>query len=132
MILQDSDYRFLQDSYSTNHTRFSLTSYIKNHIKSYGKILIRLLKVIQHDLTKSDCQTDLIRSYTILHKIISPGQECVLIRFVVNPPKLKRKKEILTTSSLVTLDSHLRCRVLLSNRHMNEKIEMNRVYTSFF
>ena len=53
------------------------------------------------------------------------NQEYVLICFVVNPPKIKRKNEILTNSSLVILYSHCRRRGLFSDRHMNEKIELN-------
>ena len=60
------------------------------------------------------------------------NQEYVLIRFVVKPPKIKRKKEILTNSSSVILYSHFGRRAPSSDRHMNEKIQLNLVYAKFF
>ena len=60
------------------------------------------------------------------------NQEYVLICFVVNPPKIKGKKEIFTNLSLMILYSHFRRRAPSSDRHMNEEIKLNLVYAKFF
>ena len=60
------------------------------------------------------------------------NREYVLIRFVVKPPKIKRKKEIFTNSSLVILYSHFTRRAPSSDRHMDEKVKLNLLYVKFF